>query len=346
MNKARLLDLSFEDLLANLEELHEPPFRASQIWRAVFKDLVSSYADTTTLPKALRQRLASVLPWPEMAALKTLQSRDRYTTKLLLALDDAETIETVVMRYTRRNTACISTQVGCAMRCQFCATGQSGFTRDLTTAEIVGQVLAAARLLHGESEHLSNIVYMGMGEPFANYDATLQSIRILNDPRGFSLGARSFTISTVGIVPGIERLSREKLQVNLAVSLHTADDALRNRLVPVNRRYPVSDVIRACRAYVQATHRRVTFEVALIGGVNDSNSQAQEIVEALRGLLCHVNIIPFNSIAGSAWRSSSDDRVSAFAHVIEAAGFPTTIRKSRGVDIQAACGQLRAEKQA
>jgi len=273
-----------------------------------------------------------------------LPSIDGQTSKLLLRLHDGETIETVVMRYARRNTVCISTQVGCARGCKFCATGQSGFTRDLAAGEIVDQVLTSARLLQSESEHLSNVVFMGMGEPFANYEATLESIRILNDPRGFGLGARSFTVSTVGIIPGIRRLSQENLQVNLAVSLHTADEALRTQLVPINHRYPVAEIVRACRAYVRATHRRVTFEIALIAGVNDSDSHANQVAEALHGVLCHVNIIPFNPIAGSAWRPSSNDRVQAFAHIIESVGYPVTIRQSRGTDIQAGCGQLRAEE--
>ncbi len=344
MNNTSLLDLSFEDLLAALAKLDEPAFRATQIWRAVFKDLVSSYAETTTLSKVLRQRLEDAIPWTNTIALKSLPSSDHQTTKLLLQLNDGETIEAVVMRYARRNTACISTQVGCAMACKFCATGQSGFTRDLTTGEIIDQVLTSARLLHSESQHLSNVVFMGMGEPLANYEATLEAIRILNDPRGFSLGARSFTISTVGIVPGIQRLSHENLQVNLAVSLHTADEALRTRLVPVNQQFPVADIVRACRAYVEATHRRVTFEIALIAGVNDSDDHARRVADALHGVLCHVNIIPFNPIVGSTWHASTSNRVQAFAHIIESVGYPVTIRQSRGTDIQAGCGQLRADE--
>jgi len=344
MNKSSLLDLSFEELLAALSELDEPAFRATQIWRAAFKDLVSTYAETTTLSKALRQRLEEAIPWQVSSILKTLASNDHQTTKLLLQLHDGETIEVVVMRYAHRNTVCISTQVGCAMACKFCATGQSGFTRDLTAGEIVDQVLAAARLLKSESEHLSNVVFMGMGEPLANYEATLKAIRILNDSRGLSLGARSFTVSTVGIVPGIRWLSDERLQVNLAVSLHTADEALRSQLVPMNHRYPVAEIVRACRAYVRATHRRVTFEIALIAGVNDSDAHAKQITEALHGVLCHINIIPYNATAASAWHASPNERVQAFAHIIESVGYPVTVRQSRGTDIQAGCGQLRAEE--
>jgi 23S rRNA (adenine2503-C2)-methyltransferase len=344
MNKTSLLDLTFEELTTALADLNEPAFRATQIWRAVFKDLVSSYSETTTLSKVLRQRLEDAIPWIGTTTLKTLPSSDHQTTKLLLELIDSETIEVVVMRYAKRNTACISTQVGCAMACKFCATGQSGFTRDLTTGEIVDQVLASARLLHSEGQRLSNVVFMGMGEPLANYESTLEAIRILNDPRGFALGARSFTVSTVGIIPGIRRLSQESLQVNLAVSLHTADETLRSQLVPINHRYPVAEIVRACRAYVRATHRRVTFEVALIAGVNDSDSHAKQVAEALHGVLCHVNIIPYNSIADSDWQASPNERVQAYAHIIESVGYPVTIRQSRGTDIQAGCGQLRAEE--
>lgn len=343
MDKTHLLDLSFDDLLTALTELNEPAFRATQIWHAVFTDLVTSYDDITTLSKVLRGQLADAIPWPEASVVKTSPSSDHQTTKLLLQLVDEEMIEAVIMRYARRNTVCISTQVGCAMACKFCATGQSGFRRDLATGEIVDQVLTAARWLRSESTNLSNVVFMGMGEPLANYEATLEAIRILNDPRGFGLGARSFTVSTVGITPGIRKLSQENLQVNLAVSLHTADEALRSQLVPINHRYPVSEIVRACRAYVRATHRRVTFEVALIADVNDSDAHAKQVADALHGILCHVNIIPFNAISGSDWQASPNERVQAYAHIIESVGYPVTIRQSRGADIQAACGQLRAE---
>ena len=346
MNKTTLLDSTFEEILSVLANLGESSFRATQIWRSVFKDLAVAYGEATTLPKTLRQTLQETLPWQGSTIRKSLPSSDHQTTKLLLQLQDGETIETVVMRYARRNTVCVSTQVGCAMACKFCATGQSGFTRDLTTGEIVDQVLTAARLLQAESEHLSNVVFMGMGEPMANYQATLKAIRILNDSRGFSLGARSFTISTVGIVPGIRWLADEKLQVNLAVSLHTADEKLRSQLVPMNHRYPVAEIVRACRAYVRETHRRVTFEIALIAGVNDSDAHARQIAEALHGVLCHINVIPYNATAESDWHASSSERVQAFAHVIESVGYPVTIRQSRGTDIQAGCGQLRAEEKA
>jgi 23S rRNA (adenine2503-C2)-methyltransferase len=345
MSKERLLGLTFDELEAVLVRLGNRAFRAEQIWQCVFRELAVSYRAMTTLPTPLRLQLAAELPWPDVATLTTLKSTDKRTTKLLLALEDGETVEAVAMRYDRRNTACISTQVGCAMGCQFCATGRSGLRRNLTTAEIVAQVLTVARLLHVEGQSLSNVVFMGMGEPFANYDATLRSIRILNDPRGLSLGARSFTISTVGLVPGIERLARDPLQVNLAVSLHTADNELRDQLVPANRQYPVETLIRACRRYTEKTHRRVTFEIALIAGINDSERHARQVTDALHGLLCHVNLIPFNPVAGSSWSASPRDRVQTYARMIESAGLPVTVRLGRGVDIQAGCGQLRSREE-
>jgi 23S rRNA (adenine2503-C2)-methyltransferase len=345
MSSDRLLGLSLDDLQELLIRIGSPSYRAAQIWHGIYKELVSSYAEITTLPQPLRKRLETLLPWPSLETVDSLQSSDHQTTKLLLALEDGETIETVHMRYESRNTVCVSTQVGCAMNCRFCATGRSGFRRDLNAGEIVAQVLATARILHHEGQRLTNIVYMGMGEPLANYDATLQSIRILNDSRGFSLGARSFTISTVGLIPEIKRLATEPLQINLAVSLHTANDELRSWLVPANLQHPVARLIHACEAYTEATRRRITFEIALIEGVNDSDAHAQEVAHALRGLLCHVNLIPFNPVHGSTWASSAHDRVTAYAATLEAAGIPTTIRLGRGRDIQAGCGQLRSRRE-
>jgi 23S rRNA (adenine2503-C2)-methyltransferase len=230
------------------------------------------------------------------------------------------------------------------MGCAICATGRGGFVRNLSPGEIVGQVLHVAANVRTEGERLSHVVYMGMGEPFANYDASLGSIRILNDPRGLGLGARSFTVSTVGIVPGIERFADEGLQVNLAVSLHAADDDLRARLLPVDETYPIDRLLAACRTYVEKTRRRITFEIALIDGVNDAPSQAEQLAGRLRGLRCHVNLIPFNPVPRCAWGRSPEEQVSRFASVLEAHGIPVTVRVRRGVEIQAGCGQLRTRR--
>ena len=248
----------------------------------------------------------------------------------------------------QRRTVCISTQVGCAMGCAFCATGQAGLARNLTAGEIVAQVLAAARWLAAPPAEadlppgrLTNVVVMGMGEPLANYDHTWQALRTLTAPAGFNLGARHITLSTVGLVPGIRRMAGEPLQINLAVSLHAPNDALRAQLVPISRRYPLSEVMTAVRDYVGRTNRRVTFEYALMDGINDTPALARELARLLHGLLCHVNLIPLNPVAESPYQPSSPARAAAFLAVLEKAGIPATMRTRRGLDIDAGCGQLR-----
>ncbi len=341
MNEPQLLDLAFAALVDHLVDLGEPRYRAAQLWRAVYADLVTSYEAITTLPQGLRTKLEACLPWEALMCAQSHASADGRTTKVLWKLQDGETIESVLMRYDSRATACLSTQVGCAMGCQFCDTGQSGFRRNLSIGEIIGQALAHARTLRDEGRRLSNIVFMGMGEPMDNYDATLGTIRTMNDPKGMGIGARAFTLSTVGIIPGIRRLANESIQVNLAVSLHTADNQLRNSLVPANRTHPLPKLLDACRAYIEKTHRRVSFEVALIAGINDSIDHARQMAKSLRGMLCHVNLIPFNTIRKSAWKGSDVEQIHRFKSILSDAGIPTSVRQSRGEDIRAACGQLR-----
>jgi 23S rRNA (adenine2503-C2)-methyltransferase len=244
------------------------------------------------------------------------------------------------MRYDKRRTLCISTQAGCAMACPFCATGQIGFMRNLLAGEIVAQVLHYARRLDQADLAVTNVVFMGMGEPLANYAETWRAIRRLNDPAGFNLGARRMTLSTVGLAPAIRRMSREPEQVGLAVSLHAPTDELRNLIVPINRRYPLGLLMGAVRDYAAATHRRVTFEYALMDRLNDQNEQADQLAELISGLLCHVNLIPLNPTPNSPWSGSPDERVYAFRDRLEAAGVPTTVRLRRGIDIAAGCGQL------
>jgi 23S rRNA (adenine2503-C2)-methyltransferase len=336
-----VLDLTFEELAARLSD--QPGYRAEQVWHGLFRDLVSSYEEISTLPKSLRLGLTESIPLPILDLVTRTTSQDDRTAKSLHRLADDETIESVTMIYPDRATACVSSQVGCPIGCPFCATGQAGFVRDLTAGEIVAQVLDAARCTRRDGARLSNVVYMGMGEPFLNYDAVLRSIRILNDARGFALGARSFTVSTAGIPEAIDRFSREGIQANLAVSLHAGDDRLRDRLVPVNRRYPIDLLLDACRRYTETTHRRITFEVALIGGVNDSDADAATLARRIAELLCHVNLIPCNPTAGSASSPSAASRLRAFRKILEDGGVPTTIRESMGAEIDAACGQLRAK---
>ena len=341
MPERTLLDLSREELGRFVEAHGEPRFRAQQIWQAVYRDLACSYDAITTLPLSLRALLAAELPLTGLSPFESIESADGQTRKVLFRLGDGETIETVLMRYEKRRTTCLSTQVGCAMGCSFCATGRGGLERNLSVGEIVGQALHFARELAQQGKRLSNIVYMGMGEPFCNYEETMKSIRILNDPSGFALGARAFTVSTVGIVPEIERFAQENLQVNLAVSLHAANDALRDRLVPSNRQDPLDKLIRACRGYTKQTNRRVTFEIALIDGINDTQVHAHEVAALLSGLLCHVNLIALNPTPDCSFRPSSREHIQRYAQALQQAGIPVTIRLRRGIEIQAGCGQLR-----
>jgi len=336
-----LLELPWEALQELLASWGEPSFRTAQVWGWVYRSLVRDVAEMRNLPLPLREKLAGRFCLEALSSLVDTTSADGETTKLLFQLLDGQTIETVLMRYERRQTVCISTQVGCAMGCPFCATGQSGFVRNLTIGEIVAQVLYAARAFRDEGVSLSSVVIMGMGEPLANYGATLAAIRRLMDERGLNLGARRFTVSTVGLVPGIRRLSTEGLQVGLAVSLHAPNDSLRDELVPVNRRYPLGQLLAACREYGDRTGRRITFEYALMEEVNDLLEHAQQLAELVRGLRCHVNLIPLNPTPASPYQASSPARVGVFDKALKQRGVPTTVRLRRGIDIQAGCGQLR-----
>ncbi|MFZ5917419.1 MAG: 23S rRNA (adenine(2503)-C(2))-methyltransferase RlmN [Chloroflexota bacterium] len=319
----------------------EPAFRAQQLWDWIYQSLADDFDSMRNLPLALRSRLVDHFRLDSLRLGAQEASDDGETIKLLFELVDGRTIETVLMRYAHRCTVCISTQVGCAMGCPFCATGQGGFERNLAKGEIVAQVLYAARAFRDQGAALSNVVVMGMGEPLVNYRATLAAIRRLMDEKGFNMGARRFTLSTVGFVPGIQRLSREGLQVGLAVSLHAPTDARRNELVPLNRRFPLGQLLPACRDFVERTGRRVTFEYALVQEVNDWPEQAEELANLVRGLRCHVNLIPLNPAPGSPFVASEPSRVRAFQEVLERRRVPTTVRLRRGIDIQAGCGQLR-----
>jgi len=336
-----LYDLDHPALQALLEGWDEPSYRADQLWEWLYVHLVDSFDQMTNLPQALRERLAAEAVIGVPGVVDMLRSPDGRTRKDLLRLRDGEMIEAVLMRYERRRTACISTQVGCAMGCPFCATGQMGFHRDLTSGEIVAQALHFARELHAKDERLTNVVLMGMGEPLANYDASLSAIRRLIHPDGFRLGQRHITLSTVGVVSGIRRLASEELQITLAVSLHAATDEVRDRLVPVNRRYGLDVLFEACAYYVERTGRRVSFEWAMIEGVNDTPEQASLLAERLRGLLAHVNLIPLNPSTDYSGRQTSREHIAAFARVLRQHHVSYTVRVRRGVEIQAGCGQLR-----
>ena len=318
----------------------EPAYRALQIWHGLYNNFYNLPSQFSNLPKSLREKMASELGFAELEPVRFLNSSDGQTRKTLFKLHDDRLVEAVLMLYNKRRTLCISTQVGCAMGCVFCATGQMGFKRNLTSGEIVAQVMYYARKLREEGQSVTNIVVMGMGEPFHNYDNTMAAIDRLNNSEGFNFGARRFTISTVGLVPMIKRFSNERRQVNLAISLHAADDDLRLSMMPVNKRYDIEELLNACREYVEKTGRRVTFEWALISGINDTPEQARKLGVRLKGLLCHVNAIPLNPTAGYEGKATSHDRAIKFKETLEKAGIPCTIRIRRGIDIQAGCGQL------
>jgi 23S rRNA (adenine2503-C2)-methyltransferase len=351
-----LYDLTHAELSALVAGWGEPSFRANQIWRWLYKSFASDFAEMANLPRELRTRLEAETRLKLLEPEAQEISSTGQTRKVLFHLHDGNAIESVLMRNQDRRTACISTQAGCGMGCTFCATGQGGLTRNLSAGEIVAQVIHFAREIRDArieqaqedgtraalgAHPISNVVLMGMGEPLANYQATLQATKALIDPRGYGLGARRITLSSVGLVPGIRRLAEAAIPINLAVSLHAANDELRNKLVPVNQTYPLADLLAAVRDYVDTTGRRVTFEYALISGINDAPRQARELAALLHGLLCHVNLIALNPTPGSPQRPSSPARVNAFHAELEGAGIPVTVRMRRGIEIEAGCGQLR-----
>ncbi len=329
-----IYDLDREALTERLAT--EPGYRVDQVWSGLYRDLAPIGA-ITTLPKTLRQRLAADLPGSLDVAAES-ESEQGDTVKWLWSLADGVRVETVLMHYDQRSTACVSTQAGCAMGCGFCATGQAGFDRNLSVGEIVEQVIRAAA--RARPRRLSNVVFMGMGEPLANYDRMWEAIVRIHGAVGIS--ARHITVSTVGIIPGIVRLAAAELPVNLAVSLHAANDDLRDELVPINRRYPLADLLQACRDYFDATRRRVSFEWALIAGANDRARDVDELADAARSTRAHVNLIPLNPTPGYPTPGSPPARVEWFRDQLVRRGVTATVRQNRGTDIDAACGQLRA----
>jgi 23S rRNA (adenine2503-C2)-methyltransferase len=338
--KPFFFDLNLDSLKAELKAIGLPEFRAKQLFQAFYVDLVSDIEEVTTLSKELCQTLSEKMDFSRLKPLDRLLSTDGETVKTLFGLIDGRAIETVLMHYDERQTLCISSQAGCAMGCVFCATGQMGFARNLSTGEIVEQVLYFARELKQTGQNVTNIVIMGMGEPFHNYDAVMSAVDLLNDPQALGLGARRITISTVGLAPEILRFAEEKRQVNLAISLHAANDELRASLLPIDRKYPLYELMQACREYINLTHRRLTFEWALISEVNDQDKDAYELVKLLKGMICHVNIIQLNPTKKYRGKTPSHERALAFQTILTENGIPCTIRLRRGIDIHAGCGQL------
>ena len=319
----------------------EPRYRLDQLWKGLYVDFAEP-KDITSLPAALRVQLAETLP-SALEMVTESATADGDTVKWLWKLADGASVETVLMHYPERSTVCVSTQAGCAMACGFCATGQGGFERNLTVGEIVEQVVRAARRANEgpTPRRVSNIVFMGMGEPMANYDRMIGAVHRIHSDIGIS--ARHLTISTVGIIPGIRKLADEPLPVNLAVSLHAANDELRDELVPINRRYPLADLYDACEEYLKVKNRRLSFEWAMIADVNDRPSDARELAAATKRLRAHVNLIPLNDTPGWPTTGSSPAKVQQFANELLELGVNVTVRANRGNDIDAACGQLRAD---
>ncbi len=343
----QLLSLVPEEVEGLLRELGEPRYRAQQLLHGVYRDCVPDIGEITTLPRPLRERLKERLSFDPGVPVRTVVSEDGETTKALLRFADGALIESVLMQYPEpgrhpRSTVCVSTQAGCAMGCTFCATGLMGFRRNLTAGEIVAQVLHFARQLRARREHVTHVVFMGMGEPLANYRATVRAIRILTDPRMLGLSRRHITVSTVGLLRGIDRLAEEGLGVNLAISLHAPNDELRRRLIPTAPPHSVAHLVRAARRFRERTGRRVTFEYVLIEGVNDQLELAEELASLLQGTDIHVNLIPLNPTA-SGFRRPSRGRVLAFERALRARGVNCTVRVEKGTEISAACGQLRTD---
>ncbi|HEV7603575.1 MAG TPA: 23S rRNA (adenine(2503)-C(2))-methyltransferase RlmN [Candidatus Limnocylindrales bacterium] len=342
--------LTTEALAAWFEERGQPAYRARQVADAVWSGSAADFEEIRTLPAELRAELEAAFVFDTVADTERKDADGGLTEKALHRLADGALIESVLMHYParagsrERHTLCISSQAGCAVGCPFCATGELGFGRDLEVAEIVDQVRHASRRLVAAGQRLTNIVFMGMGEPLLNLDRVLAAIEALNDRRRFGLGARHITVSTSGVVPGIRRLTALGPQFTLAVSLHAARDPLRDVLVPLNRRWPVAEVIEAARDHARATGRRISYEVTMIGGINDTDEDSAAMADLLRGDHAHVNLIPMNPVAHTPWTASPMPVIERFSATLRAAGIETTIRRNRGQEVGAACGQLAAER--
>ncbi|HHX09266.1 MAG TPA: 23S rRNA (adenine(2503)-C(2))-methyltransferase RlmN [Chloroflexi bacterium] len=345
MAKKFIYDLSIEELATFLQESKQPKFRITQLLDGLYKKHYASFEQFANLPNTLRSELEENFVIDPIVSHSSISSRDKRTVKFLFEVSNHNFIETVLMKYADRNTVCVSTQVGCPLGCVFCATGQMGFTRNLLPNEIVGQITFIMRHLEDSGEKLTNVVYMGMGEPFLNYDAVMRSIDTLTSPDMLNFGSRRITISTVGIISKIKEFTALDSQVNLAISLHAPDNELRSQLVPNNRLHPLKDLLVACREYVDKTRRRITFEYALIQDVNDSETQARQLAGLLKGMLCHVNLIALNPSKDYDFPGSERARVDAFEATLQKAGIPCSVRLRRGIEINAGCGQLAQAQQ-
>lgn len=340
--KPYIYDVSLPELTAWVEAHDFEPYRVRQIRSWLWKGVTDS-SELTNIPENMRNKLAEDFDFDGLKLVQRVPSELDSTTKYVSQLADGSVIETVYMKYRQGTSVCVSTQVGCKMGCDFCASSKAGFGRNLTTGEMLAQVALAAR---DQDRRIDHLVLMGMGEPFDNYENVLRFIKTANDPKGFNIGMRRMTISTCGLVPEINRFADEQLQVTLAISLHAPNDALRQKLMPIAKRYDLQSLIKACRDYTLKTKRRITFEYNLIAGVNDRDEHAHELIRLLKGMLAHVNLIPMNEIEDSPYKRPAADRVNRFLNLLEDGGLNATVRRELGADIEAACGQLRRRYEA
>ena len=333
----KVYDLDLCDLENFIENMGEKKYRAKQIFLSLYKDRVTSYDEITTLKKEFRDKLKEELEFPSIELVNRQVSTDT-TEKFLFKLNDGNLIETVLMPHDYGYSLCVSSQVGCPMACSFCASGAYGFKRNLETYEMVLQVINVEKI---SEKKISSVVIMGIGEPFLNYDKVIKFIRIINNDFGIAIGARHITLSTSGIIPKFKDFENEKFQVNLAISLHAPNNELRNKLMPVNKKYPLEELIEAVKTYINNTNRRVTIEYLLIDNINDTDTNAKELAKLLRGLNVYVNLIPYNETSNNDYKRSR--RTNIFFDLLKKEGLNVTVRKEHGHDIDAACGQLRGK---
>lgn len=334
-------DLSYDELEKTLVDMGEKKFRAKQIFSWLYKG-VNSFEEMTDISKELIEKLKENFVLKQLTLLDFQKSKDG-TIKYLFELNDGHAIESVLMKYKYGYTVCISNQIGCKMGCNFCASAKIGFIRNMTPGEIVGQILAVQK---ESGEEISNVVFMGIGEPLDNYENVIKAIRLINDPKGLNIGARHISVSTCGLVHNIARLADENIQCNLCISLHSSHDNVRSDMMPINKTYNIAQVIDACKGYIAKTNRRITFEYALVDGVNDSREDAIHLSRLLKGMLCHVNLIPINKIKDGKYEKSSAEKILEFRDVLNERGIVATVRRELGSDISAACGQLVRDKKA
>lgn len=340
--KPFIYDYTLEQLQDWMKQNGEPAFRAGQLYQWLYVKRVATFEEMSNLSKSLRTKLDEQFQFVTLNEITRFESKDG-TVKFLFGLHDNHAIETVIMRHSYGNSICVTTQVGCRIGCTFCASTLGGLKRNLTAGEIIAQVVVAQQMLDRTNERVSSIVIMGSGEPFENYEATMTFLRTMIHEKGLNIGQRHITVSTSGIVPSMYKFAEENTQINLAISIHAPNDELRSKLMPVNRRYPFEEVMEACRYYIAKTGRRITFEYALIGGVNDQSEHAEELAKVLKGMLCHVNLIPVNHVPERKYVRTPREQIFEFQRILEKNQINATIRREQGHDIAAACGQLRAK---